>query len=219
MWQEIVMNIQEINITKFPILIFSDSHTNLSNIRKLKELYPDSQIICLGDFTFLFAKEGEPFNKLSIQYFIDNKIPVCEGNHESYIIAAENSDKFVTQRVIGKAPEFNLSKEHLQFLENLPRGFKLNLLDGHNYYCFHNEPKNLWNFPDKIDEFYFRDNYISDKNSLGVIQGHLHINHIDNFIPKRYIVGQLSGKNHHTGDNTGGNYLLLTEKGLEYKKI
>src|SRR5687768_7494369 len=118
------MQIREIHIT-FPCVVFSDSHTNLSNIKKLKELYPNSQFICLGDFTYLFAKDGEKFNEYSIQYFIDNNIPALEGNHESFIVGASYDDKFVTQRVLGNPPNFNLSPKHLQFLGNLPRGFKL----------------------------------------------------------------------------------------------
>ena len=213
------MNIKEIHITKYPCVIWSDSHTNLSNIRKLKELYPDSQHISLGDFTFLFAKDGETRNAESIQYFIDNNIPALEGNHESFLIASENNDEFVTQRVLGNPPNFNLSKEHLNYLENLPRVFKLILPNGFNYYCSHNLPKDLWSFPDKITESLFKNNYAFDYQTIGIIQGHLHLNKIDSFNPKRYVIGQLCNSNHHTGQNTGGNYLLLTEKGLEYKKI
>jgi predicted phosphodiesterase len=213
------MTIKEININRFPCVLFSDSHCNLANIRKLKELYPESPVISLGDFTFLFAKDGDEFNKYSIQYFIDNNIPVLEGNHESFLVASSNNDKFVTQRVLGKPPDFNLSKEHLQFLENLPRGFKLILPNGLNYYCFHNLPKDLWSFPDKITEEQFKHNYTFDSQTIGVIQGHLHLNKVDNFSPRRYVVGQLCDGNHHTGQQNGRNYLLLTEKGIEYKKL
>lgn len=213
------MNIQEIQIEKFPVVIFTDSHTNLSNIRKLKELYSDNQFISLGDFTFLFAKKDDKYNSFSIQYFIDNKIPVLEGNHESYIVASENGDSFITQRIIGESVEFNLSKIHLKFLENLPRGFKLVLPNGFNYYCFHNAPKDLWSFTENITEIEFRNNYISNSLTLGVIQGHLHQNIINNFSPKRFVIGQLCNSSHHLNDNKGGNYALLTEAGIEFKKL
>ncbi len=216
------MNIQDIHIISYPAVIFSDPHTNLTNLKKLKGLYPNSQFICLGDFTFLFEKTGFTFNQCSIQYFIDNNIPALEGNHEAFLVAASNDDKFVTQMVIGNPPNFNLSGKHLQFLENLPRGFKIILPNGDNYYAFHNEPKQLWNFPDKINEEYFKSNYIFDERTLGVVCGHLHRNQIDTFPnikTKRYVVGQLCGKDHHSGENTGRNYLILTEKGLEYKKL
>ena len=213
------MNIQDIHIKSFPAIIFSDSHTNLTNIKKLKELYPSSQFVSLGDFAFLFAKDDDPYNNLSIQYFIDNNIPALEGNHEQFLVASENDDKFVTQIVLGNPPKFNLSPEHLEYLQKLPRGFRLILPNGLNYYCFHNRPKSLWDFPDKISASDFHADYTYDSKTLGVIQGHLHRNQIDDFVPKRYVIGQLSGKDHHTGENTGGNYLILSEKGLEYKKI
>ena len=66
--------LKEIQIKDYPIILISDTHTNTTNIRKLKEIYPKDLFISLGDFTFLFAKDGEPYNNLSIQYFIDNKI-------------------------------------------------------------------------------------------------------------------------------------------------
>jgi len=214
------MNIKDIIIKDYPVIIFSDSHCNIQNISRLQELYPQKTLISLGDFCFLFAKEGEPYNNLSIQYFIDNNIPALEGNHESFLVASENKDRFVTQRVLGKPPEFNLSKEHLQFLENLPRVFKLILPNGYNYYCSHNLPKDLWSFPDKITPEYFRSNYIFDEKSLGIIQGHLHLNKIDNLTPKRYVVGQLCKSDHHRDKNKkGGNYLLLGENGIEYKAL
>lgn len=213
------MKIEEYKIEKFPVVIFTDSHTNLSNIKKLKELYPDNQFFSLGDFTYLFSKVGEKFNDCSIQYFIDNKIPALEGNHESFLVAAEENDEFGTSMVLGNPPDFNLSKEHLQYLKNLPRGFRLVLPNGYNYYCFHNEPFNLWNFPDKITEEYLKEKYDFDAFTIGIIQGHLHINHVDNFNPKRIVIGQLCNNNHHTGENNGGNYALLTDKGIEFKKL
>ncbi len=218
------MNIQDIHIKEkdFKIIIISDSHTNLSNIRKLKELYPDSQFISLGDLTFLHAKDGEQYNSHSIQYFIDNKIPTLEGNHESFLISAEQNDGLETDRILGKAPEFNLSKEHLNYLKSLPRGFRLILPDGNNYYCFHNEPFNLWNFPDKISEEYFKSNYIFDDRTISVLCGHLHKNQADifpNIKTTRTVIGQLCNRNHHNGKNNGGNYALLTEGGIELKTI
>ena len=51
--------IKEINIEKFPVVIITDSHTNLANVRALRELYPDNKFICLGDITFLHSKPGE----------------------------------------------------------------------------------------------------------------------------------------------------------------
>lgn len=221
-----MLNIQEIKINKFPAVIFSDSHTNLSNIKKLKELYPDSQLICLGDFTFLFAKPGEQFNNHSIQYFIDNKIPALLGNHESYIVGVERGNSFVFGKILGDTPEYDLTIQHLNFLEKLPIGFKLILPNGNNYYCFHNEPKDLWGHTCEIPTDIFRKTFLFDNKTVAVIQGHLHRNLRTDYVLKpeylpisRVAIGQLCNSNHHTGENNGGNYLLLTENGLEYKRL
>ena len=129
---------------------------------------------------------------------------------------------FVLDKVLGagNAPNYDLNQQHIDYLRNLPRGFKLILPNGKNYYCFHNEPKNLWNFPDKINQEYFKNNYIFDSNTIGVIQGHLHLSKIDNFNPKRIVIGQLCNSNHHTGEHQGANYALLTEEnGVEFKEL
>lgn len=215
------MNIQEIHIDRRPVIVISDSHCNLSNIRKLKELYPNELFISLGDFTFLFAKEGEKFNEYSIQYFIDNNIPALEGNHECHISGVESGNHLLVldkNHTIDSG--YNLPKHQIEYLSKLPRGFKLILPNGFNYCCYHNEPQNLWNFPDNITKEYFKSNYIFDSKTLGVVQGHLHLNRVDNFTPKRYVLGQLCGSNHHKPEEkSGNNYGLITEKGFEFKKI
>ncbi len=228
------MNIQDIHIKEkdFKIIIISDSHTNLSNIRKLKELYPDSQFISLGDLTFLHAKDGEQYNSHSIQYFIDNKIPALFGNHEQHILAcyqADAGENLYSWHVIPRFDEhsslvgqYNLSKEHINFLRKLPTGIKLILSNGQYYLLYHNLPRDLWGFKEKLTEKEFKEIYAIDEKFLGVISGHLHMNIVQEYPSikaKRYVVGQLCGSNHHTGENNGKNYLILTEKGLEYKKV
>lgn len=86
------MNIQEIQVTKLPVVIITDTHTNITLIRKLREMYPDNQFICLGDITFLFAKAGDEFNKHSINYFMESNIPCLFGNHEEHIVACYDYD-------------------------------------------------------------------------------------------------------------------------------
>jgi len=83
------------------------------------------------------------------------------------------------------------------------------LPNGLNYYCFHNEPKDLWSFPDKITESDYKSSYIFDNKTIGVIQGHLHLNKVDNFNPKRIVLGQLCGSNHHKPEEKSGNNLYL----------
>lgn len=64
-----------IEIKKFPAVIFTDTHTNIQNIQKLKELFSGVQMICLGDITSMFSKGANDANIRSIQFFMDNRIP------------------------------------------------------------------------------------------------------------------------------------------------
>lgn len=196
---------QEIKVTKFPLVIITDSHTNLNNIEKVRELYPNNSIICLGDITFLFARFDDPYNGLSVDYFIRNKIPCLQGNHDSIV-----------------CDKFDLFKPQKDYLKSLPVGFRLVLPDGNYYLCYHNEPSDLWSHYDDLDANQFCDKYpVSDK-CLGIIQGHLHRSFIREYkglITKRISVGQLCNSNHHTDKNDGGNYALLTENGIEFKKL
>ena len=207
------MNVQKIHINKFPVVLISDSHTNLSNIRKLKELYPDNKIFSLGDICFLFSKPGERFNEYSIQYFIDNKIPTLASNHDVFV-GWEDPDN----------TRYELPPHQIDYLRNLPYGFKIVLPYGKYYLLYHHAPKDLWGRNEKgsLTGDKLKEIYKFDDNCLGIIHGHLHQNFIEefpNFKTKRISLGQLCGSNHHTGENNGNNYLLLTEKGLEYKKI
>lgn len=188
--------LKEIKIEKFPIVIFTDSHTNLSNIKKLKELYPNNQIICLGDFTFLFAKPGEKFNSYSIQYLIDNNIPCLQGNHESII--QDNDD---------------ISCEQTTFLKNLPRGFKLIRPDGKYYLLYHNKPEDIWGQDnDDLTQEQFLNTYkLVNDNCLGVLRGHYHRSFIINYKNCPLItIGRLSKYNE---------YLLLYEDNFKLCKL
>ncbi len=220
------MNIQDIHITKWPCIIFSDLHTDLSNIHKLRELYPDSQFISLGDITQLFQKKDEPHNRNSIQYFIDNKIPTLLSNHEQHILGVESNANFILYLDNHNSIEsgYGLEKHHVEFLSKLPIGFRLILPDESSYLLFHHAPKDLWGFYDKgkLSEKEFKLAYPIDNSVRAVIHGHTHLNFIDEYTnvrTKRISIGQLCNNDHHTDKKNGGNYLLLTENGLEYKKL
>lgn len=224
------MNIQEIKLKDNFCVLFSDSHTNLSNIKKLQELYPGQPLISLGDLTFLFSKPGETWNHKSIDYFIQNKIPACRGNHEEHIIGCSTGDSFI--KILPKYNEgetcltdndiYDLTQQQIDFLRKLPIGFKLILPSGKNVFLFHNSPRDLWGFYDKLNQEEFLKHYPIDKNTLFVCRGHHHFNSIINYPKidcKLITIGQLCNSDHHTGENSGKNYGLLTEKGIEFKKL
>lgn len=213
--------IQEFSISKDAI-VFSDSHCNLANIKKLQELYPTIPLYSLGDLTFLH-KAGI-HNNLSIDYFIKYKIPALLGNHDSFILDSEIGNSFGFSKVIGNAhfQDFDLTQQQIDFLKRLPIGFKFILPDNTYYLAFHNLPTDLWSTYDNLNANQFQDAYPIDENCRGVISGHTHRNIFNEYIgirAKRYVVGQLCNDNRHSDNNGGGNYLLLTENGIEFKKL
>ncbi len=215
------MNIQEIKIDKLPVIIISDSHCNLSNIKKLKELYPNNQFICLGDICFLFAKAGEPYNKHSINYFIENKIPCLKGNHEEHIINCAESDSGNSLIIFKAIPRFDehsslfdnygLDKNHLNYLKSLPIGFKIILPNGENYLAYHNKPKELWSFTENLSEKSFLEVYNPDNKCRGIIIGHHHYPLKIKYSKREMIyLGRLS---------VDGDYGLLYNNHIELKKL
>ena len=212
------MKIEEIQVTRFPLVIITDIHCHVKRISEVKSLYPHAQFICLGDITDLFS-EKESFNKHSINYFIENKIPCLEGNHESFIKACYVDDKTVLSNVLmpwAKVPTFNLDEKiHIEYLKTLPRGFKLVLPDSSNYLCFHNRPKDLLSFTDSDDlteTNQFLETYTVDDKTIGVIHGHGHKQFIKEYKgtqAKRYSLDALKFKQ----------YAILTEQGIHFKSL
>lgn len=187
--------IEEISIDSFPLIIVTDSHTNLSLIRQLQKF--KHKIISLGDFTSLYDVQGK-FNKFSIDFFIKEKIPALCGNHES-ITATLNST----------------SKSHREYLNNLPDGFKLNLPDGTNYFCFHNRPQDVWSFysvAPTLEEFKHIYPQINER-TRGVIIGHHHLIFNINY-PE--INCNLIGVGPIIKEEE---YAILNEDGITFKKI
>ena len=199
--------IKEIIVNKFPLIIITDTHTNIASIEKIRKLYPKNQIICLGDITFAFDKitrrNSQSIqsrrNSQSIQYFLNKKIPCLRGNHDDFI--ADSTD-------------FDITYEEKEYLKNLPIGFKLVLPNGKNYLCYHNRPEDLWSFTEEaFKEFAFIKTYPVENNTLGVLIGHNHRHFIidfPNINAKLICVGRLKKDNE---------YALLDENGVQFKKI
>lgn len=207
---KIPMNIQEINIEQFPLVIFTDTHTNLANIKHLQGLYPNSQLVCLGDITNLWNK-GEKFNEYSIQFFIENKIPCLKGNHEEHISACQDGGAKYVFRAVSFG-DFGISKSSLDYIKNLPTGFKINIPNGKHYLVFHNRPNDLWSFTEasSLNEQKFKEVYPIDNNTIAVLHGHGH---------KNYSVQYSNVFHHQIGALKYGDYALLTENGVIFKKI
>ena len=209
------MSLITIQITRFPLVIFTDAHCHLNKIREVRRRHPHSKIISLGDSTDLFST-WENFNRHMLNYLIEQQIPMLEGNHESYIRASRTYESEPLSHVLigGNPPHFNLDDHHVEFLTNLPRGFRLDMPDGTHYLCYHNTPNELWGHYEQGDwtEAQFNRIYNPADQTVGIIHGHLHKMFVEEFKhtrAKRYSVGALKFKN----------YCLLTEQGIVYKSL
>lgn len=182
-------------------MIFTDSHTNIQNVQKLQTLYPENQMICLGDITSMFSRGKNDANIRSIQFFMDAQIPCLMGNHES-IIGFEDSPDYRDIPTLQK-----------EFLKKLPRGCRLLLPDKTNYCCFHNRPDDLWSFTEKhtLSKSAFLNTYPIDPKTRGVLIGHQHTNFVRDYGDALLIaVGSISDD---------ASYLLLNKAGIEFKRL
>ena len=204
------MNLVEIKATK-PLVIFTDSHTDISAIKRLLELYPDYQFICLGDITDLFNENKDRANQDSIEFLAESKIPCLGGNHEAQLLACESGTGLLARNIVGSV-DYNLTQQHIDYLRGLPRGFKL-ILSNATYLAYHNRAKCLWSFiPEIYSHSEFAAHYPLNSSIKAVIVGHNHKRLSIEFpeIPQKlYGVGALKY----------GEYAILTENGLEWKKL
>lgn len=208
------MKIEEIHISKYPLVIITDVHCHINRIDIIRAKHRNCDIICLGDITDLFSKVWTDFNKTVIEYFIKNKIPCLTGNHEAFIVGCDSGDSFVISNVSDKSMDYNVEPKHIEYLKSLPIGFKLVLPDGSNYLCYHNRPNDLWGFTNKksLTAEQFKKTYPIEENTIGILHGHGHqsfIEEYENVKPKRFSIGAVKEKE----------YALLTENGIEFKKL
>ena len=198
-YDESPRKIETVEIKKFPVIIITDTHTNVKNIKEIKKIWPNNPIYCLGDITFLWNKESD-FNKRSIQYFIDNKIPCLLGNHDEYI-----TNNFLW--------DWNIDIHQIEYLKNLPIGFKFLLPDGTHYLAFHNRPKDLWIFTEPgYKQRAFIEDYPINKQTRGVLIGHQHKHFVIDYpeiLCKLYGIGRLSKDK---------DYAIIDKNGAIYQK-
>jgi len=213
------MNIKELQI-KLPLIIITDVHCSHNKVSQLLSLYPNNQFVCLGDIIDLFNKNKNDSNHKTIDLFIEKKIPSIEGNHDSHVLSCSTGNTLRPTKLFGDfggghltdIDEYDLGQRHIDFLNNLPRGLKLILPNGHYYYCFHNLPDDIWGMEDNITREKFIKSYPVNHFVDGILRGHHHKNKVFEF-------GGISTKLYSIGALKYGDYAILTEKGVEYKKL
>lgn len=203
------MNIVEIKVTT-PLVIFTDSHTDILSIQKLLTIHHDCQFICLGDITNLWNENKDRANHTSIEFFTELKIPCLEGNHEAQLLACESGTGLLARDIFGSA-DYDLTQQHIDYLRSLPRGFKL-VLQNATYLAYHNSPRCLWSFTKPpISKEQFVEKFPLHEVD-GILIGHQHTKFCAEF-------EGLSCKLHGIGALKFGEYAILTEKGLEHKRL
>ena len=187
----------------------------MDNLRKLKSLYPHYPLISLGDFTDLYSRNSNS-NQLSIQYLIDNNILAASGNHDEHISGVVNGKTITFLDIHNKIDinYYHLPQHQCEYLDKLPRGIKLNLLDGRYYLLYHQFPRDVWSFKDKgsLTKEEFISAYNIDNKCLACIHGHLHTNFIEEYSglnTRRICIDQLKR----------GWYGVIAEDGFNLKQL
>jgi hypothetical protein len=209
---DMAIKILDIKVDKFPLIIISDVHNNLLNVHRILLKHKGDQVICLGDVVDLFNENKTDENQRTIDFFSESDIPCLLGNHEQQLLACESGNSLLISSAL-HSPDYGLTQQHLNFLKSLPIGFKLILPDLINYYCFHNRPLDLWSFTvPPFDREQFRSSYPFDSYTQEIIIGHNHQNFLLSFPA---ILCKLRG----IGALKLGDYAVLTETGIEVKKL
>ena len=192
--------VENIKIDEYPLIIVTDIHSNLLNLMRVKQLYPNNKLICLGDIVNLWDKGIGDFNHKIIDYFIENRIKCLQGNHDEW--------------VGGNRIKYRISSEQEKYLTNLPVCFVIDFPDGKTYKCYHYRPNDFWGMeePKQLSYLGFCDAYGSVDDIDGVIIGHTHQSFIINYAKaRRKFMG--------VGALKFGEYGILTDNGLEHKKL
>lgn len=184
----------------YPILLITDVHTNLFNLRRVINKHPNHTVICLGDITNLWDKAITSANTDTVNYFIKSKIICLKGNHDEY--------------VGGNPITYQLDDAAVKYLVNLPITIHIETTDGKEYKLYHYRPHDFWSLsdPNQLSLSDFCNIYGMIDTHEAVLIGHLHKSFNKSFDGhKRKLIG--------IGALRDGEYALLTENGIEHHKL
>jgi len=194
-----------IKVESYPILIASDSHCNNDKLDAIKNKHPEiTTRFFLGDlFNFVdlqgrFTKEGDKetgeWLKKNINewYFvIGNHDAVCVKNWWQYDINEET---------------YNLVAGKFQISYDL-------IIGDVKYLLLHSKPKSLWDFINPGYQFReLEEDFPNHEEYRASISGHCHKECKHNFIDTDFEIWQV-------GAARDGDYAILTENGIEFKKL
>lgn len=181
----------------YPILLVSDSHADVSKIRKIKNNHPEiKNRVFLGDlFDFLC-----PFNNYAVGEWLKTEI-------NDWIWVAGNHD---IETIRG---EHNIDRSH-KYLVNKHFHISVRLnIEQDSYLLCHSKPRDLWAF---INPGYTERELLEDFPDLDgvkyILSGHTHKETIYTFPESDCQIIQV-------GAAKDKKYGILTEKGLDFYRI
>ena len=183
------------------LVIITDIHGNLGNTQRVLDLYPKSQIICLGDITNLWDENVTQEHQTIIKFFAQKEIPCVIGNHDIHVFQNPQT--------------YGIDDESIRFLYQLPVGLTLKTSNNLNFAFFHHKPHDFWGHCDITKMTYeeFCLSYDAEKDNLDMVFiGHLH---------KPYTL-RFSGKNKaivSVGALKDGWYAVYKDGIIEHKKL
>ncbi len=194
-----------VKVESYPILIASDSHCNSDKLDAIKNKHPEiTTRFFIGDlFNFVdewgrFTKEdnkktGEWLKKNINEWYF------CLGNHD-HVACREwwkyDIDQTVFHLVVG----------------NFPLSYDL-VINDKKYLLLHSKPKSLWDFINPGYQFReLEEDFPNHEEYAGIIGGHTHKECRHTFLDTDTEIWQI-------GAARDGKYGILTERGIEFKKL
>lgn len=185
----------------YPILLIGDAHCDVENIDKVKNKHSEiTNRIFLGDLFDFIESAGNPHAGKWLEENILEYIFIL-GNHDRETFHTKNALKFEQKALINNYWYVCV---------------KIQTPDGKNYVLCHSKPNNLWDFinPGQYTFREFEDDFSLhvDENTIACINGHTHR-------AAKHVFQETDTEIWTIGAIKDRHYAILTEKGIEFKKI
>ena len=194
-----------IHLASYPVIICADSHTHCDKLNKIKNKHPEiTERFFLGDlFNFVdsngrFSKEGNKETGEWLKKNINEWYFVI-GNHCA-VVCREWWKYDIDEET------YNLVAGRFQISYDLVIGDK-------KYLLLHSKPKSLWDFINPGYQYReLEEDFPNYEEYEKIIGAHVHRETVHNFVDTDVQIVQIGA----VRDNR---YAILTERGIEFKKL
>ena len=185
----------------YPILLISDVHCRIEKIDLIRAKHPEiKNRVFLGDlFEFQFPQPGQ--NYKAGEWLVQNI--------NEYVFVAGNHCITVAKK------RLDITEEHFNLIaNNFYIVVKIELPNNKNLICCHSKPNDLWEFinPGYTFREFEEDWACVDENTLACCFAHTHRPMVHQF-------QETDTKLWNIGAARDGDYGIITEKGIEFKKL